>query len=107
MHTYCHLSYELDTFSPKVRKYIAMHDTSEPWAIGTTPSTAAITPSIQPFITGKSGAYGPPRRLPPPQPRVGPPRAPPQLPRLHHPKTERPMKIILFLLMLVTSLQDR
>ncbi len=31
MHTYCHLSYELDTFSPKVRKYIAMHDTSEPW----------------------------------------------------------------------------
>jgi len=31
MHTYCHLTYELETFSPKVRKYIAMHDTSEPW----------------------------------------------------------------------------
>jgi len=31
MHTYCHLSYELETFSPKIRKYIAMHDTSEPW----------------------------------------------------------------------------
>lgn len=31
MHTYCHLTYELETFSPYVRKYIAMHDTSEPW----------------------------------------------------------------------------
>lgn len=31
MHTYCHLTYELETFSSKVRKYIAMHDTSEPW----------------------------------------------------------------------------
>ena len=31
MHTYCHLLYELETFSHKVRKYIAMHDTSEPW----------------------------------------------------------------------------
>jgi hypothetical protein len=31
MHTYCHLTYELNTFSPKIRKYIALHDTSEPW----------------------------------------------------------------------------
>ncbi len=31
LHTYCHLSYELDKFSSKVTKYIAMHDTSEPW----------------------------------------------------------------------------
>lgn len=31
LHTYCHLSYELEKFAPKVRKYIAMHDTSEPW----------------------------------------------------------------------------
>ncbi len=31
MHTYCHLTYELETFSQKARKYIAMHDTSEPW----------------------------------------------------------------------------
>ena len=31
MHTYCHLTHELETFSPYVRKYIAMHDTSEPW----------------------------------------------------------------------------
>ncbi len=31
LHTYCHLSYELEKFSPKVSKYIAMHDTSEPW----------------------------------------------------------------------------
>ena len=28
LHTYCHLTYELEKFSPKVRKYIAMHDTS-------------------------------------------------------------------------------
>jgi hypothetical protein len=31
MHTYCHLTYELEKFSPKVKKYIAMHDTSAPW----------------------------------------------------------------------------
>lgn len=31
LHTYCHLTYELEKFSPKVRKYIAMHDTSQPW----------------------------------------------------------------------------
>lgn len=31
LHTYCHLMYELETFSPKVRRYIALHDTSAPW----------------------------------------------------------------------------
>jgi|GEM_PF-1354616 len=31
LHTYCHLSHELEAFSPKVRKFICMHDTSEPW----------------------------------------------------------------------------
>ena len=31
LHTYCHLSYELEKFSPYVTKYIAMHDTSDPW----------------------------------------------------------------------------
>jgi hypothetical protein len=31
LHTYCHLTYELESFSPKVRKYICMHDTSAPW----------------------------------------------------------------------------
>jgi len=31
LHTYCHLTYELEKFCGKVRKYIAMHDTSEPW----------------------------------------------------------------------------
>jgi hypothetical protein len=31
LHTYCHLTYELETFSPYVKKYIAMHDTSAPW----------------------------------------------------------------------------
>jgi cephalosporin hydroxylase len=28
LHTYCHLTYELEKFSPKVSKFIAMHDTS-------------------------------------------------------------------------------
>lgn len=31
LHTYCHLTYELETFSPQVKKYICMHDTSAPW----------------------------------------------------------------------------
>lgn len=31
LHTYCHLSYELEKFSPKIRKIICMHDTSPPW----------------------------------------------------------------------------
>jgi hypothetical protein len=31
LHTYCHLTYELEKFSPEVSKYIAMHDTSAPW----------------------------------------------------------------------------
>jgi hypothetical protein len=31
LHTYCHLTYELEKFSPKVKKYIVMHDTSDPW----------------------------------------------------------------------------
>lgn len=31
LHTYCHLTYELEKFSPKIRKYIALHDTSAPW----------------------------------------------------------------------------
>jgi hypothetical protein len=31
LHTYCHLIYELEKFSPKVKKYITLHDTSAPW----------------------------------------------------------------------------
>jgi hypothetical protein len=31
LHTYCHLTYELEKFAPNTRKYIALHDTSEPW----------------------------------------------------------------------------
>lgn len=31
LHTYCHLTYELEKFSPNVSKYIAMHDTSAPY----------------------------------------------------------------------------
>lgn len=31
LHTYCHLTYELEKFSSSITKFIAMHDTSEPW----------------------------------------------------------------------------
>lgn len=31
LHTYAHLTYELEKFSSKVNKYIALHDTSGPW----------------------------------------------------------------------------
>jgi hypothetical protein len=31
MQTYCHVLYELEKFSPRIHKYIAIHDTSEPW----------------------------------------------------------------------------
>jgi hypothetical protein len=31
LHTYCHLTYELEKFAPKTKKYIAMHDTSHPY----------------------------------------------------------------------------
>jgi len=30
-HTYCHLTYELEKFSPSINKYIVMHDTNLPW----------------------------------------------------------------------------
>lgn len=33
VHTYCHLTFELEKFSSKVCKYIAMHDTSAPWGL--------------------------------------------------------------------------
>lgn len=32
LHTYCHLTYELEEFSGQVSKYIALHDTSAPWS---------------------------------------------------------------------------
>lgn len=31
LHTYCHVLYELTTFQHIVHKYIALHDTSDPW----------------------------------------------------------------------------
>jgi hypothetical protein len=31
LHTYCHLTYELEKFHSKIRKFIALHDTSAPW----------------------------------------------------------------------------
>lgn len=31
LHTYCQLSAELEKFAPNAKKYITMHDTSDPW----------------------------------------------------------------------------
>jgi hypothetical protein len=31
LHTYCQLTVELEKFAPKAKKYITMHDTSDPW----------------------------------------------------------------------------
>lgn len=31
LHTYCHLLYELETFSPLARKFLTFHDSSGPW----------------------------------------------------------------------------
>ena len=33
LHTYCHLTYELEKFSPLVTKWIVLHDTSDPWGL--------------------------------------------------------------------------
>lgn len=31
LHTYCHLTFELEAFSSFIHKYIVLHDTSDPW----------------------------------------------------------------------------
>lgn len=49
-HTYCHLTYELEKFSPKVRKYIAMHDTGEPWGDQDEPCYLDALPDYPPHI---------------------------------------------------------
>lgn len=33
LHTYCHLTDELERFSSSIHKYIVIHDTSEPWGL--------------------------------------------------------------------------
>lgn len=50
LHTYRHLSYELETFSPKVRKYIAMHDTSDPWGDKDEPCYGVNESAYPPYI---------------------------------------------------------
>jgi cephalosporin hydroxylase len=38
LHTYLHLTYELEKFSPKIGKYIVMHDTSTSWGYDDEPN---------------------------------------------------------------------
>ena len=49
-HTYRHLTYELETFSPKVSKYIAMHDTSPPWGYQDEPFYQGFIPEYPAHI---------------------------------------------------------
>jgi hypothetical protein len=42
LHTYCHLSKELKKFAPTAKKYIALHDTSDPWGSTDQPNTYNI-----------------------------------------------------------------
>lgn len=49
LHTYCHVLYELDTFSPVARKYIMLHDTGEPWARADEPFSGEIDHSVYPY----------------------------------------------------------
>lgn len=42
LHTYCHLSKELEKFAPKTKKFIAMHDTSDPWGNADEPNYTAV-----------------------------------------------------------------
>lgn len=45
LHTYCHLTYELEKFSDKVLQFIVLHDTSEPWGEMDEPSPYYPYPS--------------------------------------------------------------
>lgn len=57
-HSYRHLTYELEKFSPKVAKYIAMHDTSEPWGDQDEPCYTAPLPDYPSHInTHKRGLW--------------------------------------------------
>ncbi len=50
LHTYRHLTYELEKFSPKVKKYIALHDTSAPWGDQDEPYYGNDIPEYPPHI---------------------------------------------------------
>ncbi len=57
-HTYRHLTYELETFSPKIRKFIAMHDTSEPWGNDDEPLYQGTVPNYpRQFDQNKKGLW--------------------------------------------------
>lgn len=43
LHTYRQLTLELEKFSPKVKKYIAMHDTDKPWGWEDEPDFTDVT----------------------------------------------------------------
>ncbi len=49
-HTYLHLTYELEKFSSKVNKYIAMHDTSYPWGENDEPPYYGISSEYPSWI---------------------------------------------------------
>ena len=50
LHTYRQLTLELEKFSPKVKKYIAMHDTDEPWGWEDEPNFTDVTNNYPDWI---------------------------------------------------------
>ncbi len=49
-HTYRHLTYELEKFSPKVNKFITMHDTSDPYGTEDEPFYVGVMPEYPSHI---------------------------------------------------------
>lgn len=57
LHTYCHVMYELTTFAPLVSKYIALHDTSEPWGAEDEPYSGDYSEYPDSFDKSKRGVF--------------------------------------------------
>ena len=57
LHIYCHLTYELEKFSPKITKYIAMHDTSDPWGKADEPYDGDYTEYPEEYDRTKRGLW--------------------------------------------------
>ncbi len=61
LHTYMHLTYELEKFSSCVRKYIAIHDTSWPWGTDDDPYYGKVITRLEELF-GRTGLDRAPAR---------------------------------------------
>jgi hypothetical protein len=57
LHTYYHLTYELEKFSPQVTRYIALHDTSWPWGNMDEPYTGDYSEYPEVYSRNKKGLW--------------------------------------------------